>query len=129
MLGSLPGVTGIPGTPLNRHLSVPAASVPTIPAELTPQDMWSIYDMPSNNMGQGQSIAIMGSGDSSTTVKDLAIFEQEHGLPKVPVQVTDIPKDGDFSTPAATSSGSSTRSRRPASRPTSTRCICTSPST
>jgi len=39
----------------------------------------------------------MGSGDSSTTVKDLAIFEQEHGLPKVPVQVTDIPKDGDFS--------------------------------
>ncbi|MFZ0976439.1 MAG: S53 family peptidase, partial [Solirubrobacteraceae bacterium] len=96
-LGSLPGVTGIPGTPLNRHLNVPAASVPTIPAELTPQDMWSIYDMPSNNMGQGQSIAIMGSGDSSTTVKDLAIFEQEHGLPKVPVQVTDIPKDGDFS--------------------------------
>ena len=97
VLGSLPGVTGIPGTPLNRHLSVPAASVPTIPAELTPQDMWSIYDMPSNNMGQGQSIAIMGSGDSSTTVKDLAIFEQEHGLPKVAVQVTDIPKDGDFS--------------------------------
>ena len=97
VLGSLPGVPGIPGTPLNRHLSVPAASVPTIPAELTPQDMWSIYDMPSNNMGQGQSIAIMGSGDSSTTVKDLAIFEQEHGLPKVPVQVTDIPKDGDFS--------------------------------
>ena len=97
VLGSLPGVPGIPSTPLNRHLSVPAASVPTIPAELTPQDMWSIYDMPSNNMGQGQSIAIMGSGDSSTTVKDLAIFEQEHGLPKVPVQVTDIPKDGDFS--------------------------------
>ncbi len=71
--------------------------MPTIPAELTPQDMWSIYDMPSNNMGQGQSIAIMGSGDSSTTVKDLAIFESEHNLPKVPVQVTDIPKDGDFS--------------------------------
>jgi pseudomonalisin len=97
VLGSLPGVPGIPGTPLNRHLSVPAASVPTIPAELTPQDMWSIYDMPSNNMGQGQSIAIMGSGDTNTTVKDLAIFESEHNLPKVTVQVTDIPKDGDFS--------------------------------
>lgn len=96
-LGSLPGLPGIQGIALNRHLSVPAASVPTIPAELTPQDMWSIYDMPSNNMGQGQSIAIMGSGDSSTTVKDLAIFESEHNLPKVPVQVTDIPKDGDFS--------------------------------
>ncbi len=95
VLGSLPGLPG--GNPLHSHLSVPAVSAPTIPAELTPQDMWSIYDMPSNNEGQGQSIAIMGSGDSSTTVKDLAIFESEHGLPKVPVQVTDIPKDGDFS--------------------------------
>ncbi|HTU87863.1 MAG TPA: S53 family peptidase, partial [Solirubrobacteraceae bacterium] len=98
VFGVLPGVPTAPGLPsLNKRLSVPAASVPTIPAELSPQDMWSIYDMPSNNMGQGQSIAIMGSGDSSTTVKDLAIFESEHGLPKVPVKVTDIPADGDFS--------------------------------
>jgi pseudomonalisin len=95
VLGSLPGLPGV--NSLSKKLSVPAASVPTIPAELTPQDMWSIYDMPSNNVGQGQSIAVMGSGDSSTTVKDLAIFESEHNLPKVPVQVTDIPKDGDFS--------------------------------
>ncbi len=98
VLGSLPGLPGgVGGVALSRRLSLPAASVPTIPAELTPQDMWSIYDMPSNNMGQGQSIAIMGAGDSTTTVKDLAIFESEHNLPKVPVQVTDIPKDGDFS--------------------------------
>ena len=39
----------------------------------------------------------MGSGTPSTTVKDLAIFETEHKLPKVPVKVTDIPADGDFS--------------------------------
>jgi pseudomonalisin len=97
VLGSMPSVPGVQDIPLNRHLSLPAASVPTIPAELSPQDMWSIYDMPQDNMGQGQSIAIMGSGDSSTTVKDLAVFEQEHSLPKVAVQVTDIPKDGDFS--------------------------------
>jgi pseudomonalisin len=92
VLGSLPGLPS-----LNRRLSVPAASVPTIPAVLSPQDMWSIYDMPSDNMGQGQQIAVLGAGDSSTTVKDLAIFESEHGLPKVPVKVTDIPADGDFS--------------------------------
>jgi pseudomonalisin len=97
VLGGLPGGVGGISIPLKAKLSVPAASVPTIPAELTPQDMWSIYDMPSNNMGQGQSIAVLGAGDTSTTVKDLAIFESEHGLPKVPVQVTDIPKDGDFS--------------------------------
>ena len=98
VLGGLPGAPGVAGgLPLSKRLSVPAASVPTIPAVLTPQDMWSIYDMPSNNMGQGQSIAVLGAGDSSTTVKDLAIFESSHGLPKVPVKVTDIPADGDFS--------------------------------
>jgi len=98
VLGSLPGLPGGNPLSLSRHLSLPAApSAPTIPAALTPQDMWSIYDMPAANMGQGQTIAIMGSGDSSTTVKDLAIFESEHNLPKVPVQVTDIPKDGNFS--------------------------------
>jgi subtilase family serine protease len=107
ILGSLPGGTpslpgGTPSVPggLEKKSSLPglpSVSVPTIPAELTPQDMWSIYDMPSNNMGQGQKIAVLGAGDSSTTVKDLAIFEQELGLPKVPVTVTDIPKDGDFS--------------------------------
>jgi subtilase family serine protease len=53
--------------------------------------------MPAENVGQGQSVAVMGSGDSSTTVKDLALFEQEMKLPQVPVKVTDIPKDGDFS--------------------------------
>ena len=75
----------------------PAAGVPTIPAQLTPQALWTAYDMPANNLGQGQSVAVMGSGDSSTTVKDLAIFESEHKLPKVPVKVTDIPADGNFS--------------------------------
>jgi pseudomonalisin len=88
-LGQTPGVGGV--------LGKTAAGTPTIPAELTPQDLWSVYDMPSNNVGQGQTVAVMGAGDSSTTVKDLAVFEQEHSLPKVPVTVTDIPKDGDFS--------------------------------
>ena len=83
------GVAGI--------LGKTAAGAPTIPASLTPQQLWSVYDMPAANVGQGQSVAVMGSGDSSTTVKDLALFEQEMKLPQVPVKVTDIPKDGDFS--------------------------------
>ena len=83
------GVAGI--------LGKTAAGAPTIPASLTPQALWSVYDMPAENVGQGQSVAVMGSGDSSTTVKDLALFEQEMKLPQVPVKVTDIPKDGDFS--------------------------------
>jgi pseudomonalisin len=92
LLGSITGKLGVSGI-----LGKTAAGTPTIPAALTPQDLWSVYDMPSNNTGQGQSVAVMGSGDSSTTVKDLPIFESEHQLPKVPITVTDIPKDGDFS--------------------------------
>ncbi len=88
--------TGLPGAVTGAASGV-AAAAPEIPAELTPQDMWSIYDMPASNVGQGQSVAVMGSGNSSVTVKDLAIFESEHKLRKVPVKVTDIPADGDFS--------------------------------
>jgi subtilase family serine protease len=100
-IGSQLGVPGtkpgVPGVLSKAAASTPAASVPTIPAQLTPQALWSIYHMPANNIGQGQSVAVMGSGDSSTTVKDLAIFETSHGLPRVPVKVTNIPADGDFS--------------------------------
>lgn len=92
LLGSITGTLGVGGL-----LGKTAAGTPTIPASLSPQNLWSVYDMPSNNTGQGQSVAVMGSGDSSTTVKDLAIFERQHGLPTVPVTVTDIPKDGNFS--------------------------------
>lgn len=74
-----------------------AAGAPVVPAALAPQDLWSIYDMPAANTGQGQSVAVMGSGDSSTTVKDLALFEAQHKLPTVPVKVTNIPVGGDFS--------------------------------
>ncbi|HEY1568748.1 MAG TPA: protease pro-enzyme activation domain-containing protein, partial [Solirubrobacteraceae bacterium] len=89
LITSTLGVAGI--------LGKTAAGAPTIPAALTPQQLWGVYDMPSGNTGQGQSVAVMGSGDSSTTVKDLALFEQEMKLPQVPVKVTDIPKEGDFS--------------------------------
>jgi pseudomonalisin len=100
LTGLLGGVLGIGGSTAGKVLAPaakPAAGAPTIPASLTPQDMWSIYSMPSNNTGQGQSIAIIGSGDSSTTVKDLPLFEAAHGLPKVGITVTRIPADGDFS--------------------------------
>jgi pseudomonalisin len=92
LLGSITSTLGVTGI-----LGKTSASAPEIPAELTPQQLWSIYDMPAGNVGQGQSVAVMGSGDSTTTVKDLAVFEGEHGLPNVPVTVTKIPADGDFS--------------------------------
>jgi pseudomonalisin len=92
LVNSITSTLGVAGL-----LGKTAAGAPTVPAALTPQTLWSVYDMPAANVGQGQSVAVMGSGDSSTTVKDLSLFEQEFKLPQVGVKVTDIPKDGDFS--------------------------------
>ncbi|HEY7010269.1 MAG TPA: protease pro-enzyme activation domain-containing protein, partial [Jatrophihabitantaceae bacterium] len=95
---SVLGKSTAPGSSVLASVGLGQASgTPEIPTALTPQDMWSIYQMPAVNTGQGQSIAIMGSGDSTTTVNDLAIFESHHSLPTVPVTVTKIPADGDFS--------------------------------
>ncbi|HEY2769596.1 MAG TPA: S53 family peptidase [Solirubrobacteraceae bacterium] len=95
-LSAVPGEQALLSA-LGSAVAKATASAPQIPASLSPQDMWSIYDMPANNTGQRQSIAIMGEGDSSTTIKDLAKFESEHKLPTVPVKLTRIPRDGDFS--------------------------------
>jgi pseudomonalisin len=92
LLGSITSKLGLPAV-----LGQTSAGTPQIPAELTPQELWSVYDMPSSDRGQGQTIGVMGSGDTSTTVKDLALFEKELKLPRVPVTVTHIPADGDFS--------------------------------
>ena len=73
-----------------------ASGVPQT-GELTPQDLWSIYDLPAGNRGSGQSIAVLGEGDSAPTVAALATFEDHHGLPRVPVTVTRAPEVGDFS--------------------------------
>jgi pseudomonalisin len=67
------------------------------PGELTPQDLWSIYDLPSGNTGAGQQIAVIGEGDSGPTVAALGTFEDHHSLPHVPVTVTRAPADGDYS--------------------------------
>jgi pseudomonalisin len=95
--GLVSSITGSLGSAAGGVLGSTGASTPTIPAALTPQDLWSVYDMPAGNTGQGQSVAVMGSGDSSTTVKDLPIFESEHKLPRAGITVTRIPAGGDFS--------------------------------
>jgi subtilase family serine protease len=53
----------------------------------TPQDLWSVYDQPTNNYGQGQSMAIFGEGETDTVVTNLRTFEQVHNLPQIPVSV------------------------------------------
>ena len=77
--GGLLGLTGLTGL----------TGLPNIGAS-TPQTLWSVYDQPNAYRGQGQSIAVFGSGASSGTLSDLTQFEHSFGLPSVPVTVRDI---------------------------------------
>lgn len=69
---------------------------------LSPQDLWSIYDLPSSNRGAGQSMAIFGWGVTDPVIPDLRSFEAEWGLPGVPVTVK---RYGDTSTPDTSGDG------------------------
>jgi pseudomonalisin len=69
---------------------------------LSIKDLWSIYDAPSTNLGNGQSMAIFGWGVTDPVVPDLRSFEAEWGLPGVPVTVK---KYGDTSTPDTSGDG------------------------
>jgi subtilase family serine protease len=69
---------------------------------LSIRDLWSIYDAPSTNMGNGQSMAIFGWGVTDPVIPDLRSFEAEWGLPGVPITVK---KYGDTSTPDTSGDG------------------------
>jgi len=69
---------------------------------LSPADLWSIYDLPSTNKGNGQSMAILGWGVLDGVVPDLRSFEAEWGLPGVPVNAKYY---GDTSTPDTSGDG------------------------
>jgi subtilase family serine protease len=72
---------------------------------LSIRDLWSIYDAPSTNMGNGQSMAIFGWGVTDPVVPDLRSFEAEWALPGVPISVK---KYGDTSTPDTSGDGATT---------------------
>jgi pseudomonalisin len=49
--------------------------------QLSPQDLWSVYHQPPENLGQGSSMAIFGDGQVETVIADLRTFESRHGFP------------------------------------------------
>ena len=86
--------SGTPKTTIGTGSNVPQTGI------LTPQALWSIYDQPSSNLGNGQSMAIFGWGVTPDTVTHLRSFESEFGLPQVPVTIryfgaTDTPDTND----------------------------------
>ncbi|MDX6481994.1 MAG: hypothetical protein QOG85_2504 [Gaiellaceae bacterium] len=63
---------------------------------LSPKEITSIYDLPSTNQGNGQSMAILGWGVTTPVLADLRSFEAEWALPGVPLTAKYY---GDASTP------------------------------
>ncbi|HSX22451.1 MAG TPA: S53 family peptidase [Gaiellaceae bacterium] len=64
----------------------PASGVPET-ALLAPKTLWSIYDLPGTNAGNGQTMAILGWGVTTGVESDLRSFEQENELPQPPLAV------------------------------------------
>lgn len=76
---------GNPGTPEPQGQCVPGANACT--GLLGPTDLWSVYDQPSTDLGNGQSIGIIGEGQTADVIAALRRFEATRNLPVVPVQV------------------------------------------
>ena len=64
-----------------------------------PQDLWKVYDMPSRDEGQGQTLGIFIEGVTDSVVANLRVFEQRMNLPEVPVTVVPAPNPSDTSGP------------------------------
>lgn len=60
------------------------------------RDMWRLYNMPKGNLGQGQTMAVFGEGQTAPVIGDLRRFEHYNHLPRVPVKVIHAGK-GPFS--------------------------------
>lgn len=60
---------------------------------VTPQELWSVYDQPASDMGQGEKIGVIGAGDYVQPEKDLRQFESEFDLPKVDVVAHNVADD------------------------------------
>jgi pseudomonalisin len=93
---------GATGTP-KVTTAAPTANVPQT-GLLTPQALWSIYDQPATNLGNGQTMAIFGWGVTDGVVNDLRNWEQEFKLAQVPITIRNFgatdtpPTSGDGAT-------------------------------
>jgi subtilase family serine protease len=88
------GLNSLEGPRLSRQTVAPAPARPVTVSPTTdmgltaPTDLWSIYDQPANNKGEGQKMAIFGWGTTKNTMSDLRQFEVENKLPAMPVSIT-----------------------------------------
>jgi pseudomonalisin len=62
----------------------------SIPASYSPQELWSLYDAPGEQVGAGQQVSIIAEGDLSQPKADLVKFESKFGLPTVAWNQIDV---------------------------------------
>jgi subtilase family serine protease len=79
-----------------RHHTMATKASPNVGA-ISPEELRSIYEQPDGATGEGVSVAILGNGATDSVIADLHAFDEEHGLPQLPVDVVRVPADGDFS--------------------------------
>lgn len=89
-----PAPLGPPAGASKPSVPKPAQGTTTCATTLScfynPADLWSMYQMPPQNMGQGQQIGIFGEGQSANVIADLRVFESNNKLPQVPVTVIHV---------------------------------------
>lgn len=73
-----------PATSVGRAAAFP------IPASTNPKDLWSVYEQPAEDTGQGQRLAAFGWGAPGSVESDLRAFEANNHLPIVPFSVAQI---------------------------------------
>jgi subtilase family serine protease len=64
-----------------------------IPTSTTVFDLRKLYDIPATATGAGQGITIIGEGDPTIPISDLAKFETEYGLPTTTPTVNCVDKN------------------------------------
>jgi hypothetical protein len=90
-------VTAVAGLDTLSTRATTAAVTPKdfpIPATTSPQDLWSVYEQPADNRGQGEQLAAFGWGDPTGVAADLSQFEGEHSLPQMPFNVVQVGDKG-----------------------------------
>jgi subtilase family serine protease len=86
------GIAGVVGlnTAQVMHTNQGDCEVGNCVGATTPQDLWSTYNQPATDAGQGQSVAIFGEGDWTPPLQDLRLFEAANDLPAVPARVVEV---------------------------------------
>ena len=81
----------------SRHYTTQAIKATPNTGTISADELRSVYEQPDGATGEGVSVAILGNGATDSVIADLHAFDEENGLPQLPVDVVRVPADGDFS--------------------------------